>query len=93
MSKLILFDFECKHCGSVFEELVYSNVRKLNCECGKVAKRIISGTHLDYTGMALSGEGMETAIDKFDRGHRERKAIEERTYAEHGDYGKSAYGH
>lgn len=92
MSKLILFDFECKHCGSVFEELVRSDVREFNCECGHAAKRIVSGTHLDYQGMATSGDGMETAADRFDRMHRQRKAIEERSYREHGDYGAQPGG-
>lgn len=88
MSKLLMFDFECSRCGVTFEDLVRSNVRGLPCECGGTAWRVISGTHLDYASMATHGEGMETAIDKFDRAHRERKAIDEKHYANHGDYGK-----
>jgi hypothetical protein len=90
MSKLILFDFECQG-GHRFEELVKSEIRELACpRCGQAALRQISPVRLDYYGMALSGDGMETAIDKFDQRHRERRTIEERNEREHGDYGKPA---
>lgn len=83
----MLFDFECQD-GHRFEELVQPTVRKIPCvECGYAAYRQISAPHLDYTGMAMT-DGMETAADKFDKSHRQRRAIEERNYNNHGDYGK-----
>lgn len=89
MSKLLMFDFECVN-GHRFEELVRSEVHyKLCPQCGTPADRQISPVRIDYTGMATAGEGTETAIDRFDKAHRERRAIEERKYRDHGDYGKS----
>lgn len=85
-----MFDFECSACKHVFEELVRSKEREQICpECGQLAKRTISPVRIDYTGIATSGDGMETSIDRFDHMHRQRRVIEERTYREHGDYGKS----
>lgn len=40
--------------------------------------------------MAMQDGATPTAIDHFERVHRERKAIEERSYREHGDYGTHA---
>lgn len=87
MSKLMMFDFECQG-GHRFEELVSSSTRKIACSyCGDPAYRQISPVRLDYTSMAMT-DGMETAACRFDRSHRERRAIEERNYNNHGDYGK-----
>lgn len=94
MSKLLMFDFECLG-GHRFEELVKSDSKApVPCpECGYAAIRQISPVRLDYQAMATSGDGMPTAIDKFDKSHRERRAIEERNYANHGDYGKPPGSH
>lgn len=91
MSKLIMFDFKCTVCGAEFEELVDPAHRKIAClKCGATAERQISVVHIDKLGMATSGDGFETSIDYFDKVHRERKAIEDKAYAEHGDYGHAA---
>jgi putative FmdB family regulatory protein len=87
MSKLMMFDFECQD-GHRFEELVSSKVRKITCPtCGDPAYRQISAPRIDYTGMAMT-DGMETAADRFAKSHEQRRAIEERNYKNHGDYGK-----
>lgn len=90
--KLILFDFECPEHG-VFEDLVKSSVRSVPCpQCKAPASRIISPVRIDRLGMATSDGATPTSIDYFEKVHRERKAIEEKTFAEHGDYGNHAGG-
>lgn len=90
MSKLLMFDFKCASCDVTFEDLVQSEIRQLECpKCGATACRQISPVRLDYTGMATQ-EGFPSAADHFSRTHRERKAIEDRSYREHGDYGAAA---
>lgn len=90
MSKLIMFDFKCASCDATFEDLVQPDIRELQCPvCGATARRQISPVRLDYAQMAMS-EGMPSAADHFARVHRERKAIEERSYEKHGDYGSAA---
>lgn len=90
LSKLILYDFECPLHG-LFEELVNSSVRESPCpQCGAPAQRTISPVRIDRTAMALQDGATPTSIDHFERIHRERKAIEDRAYSEHGDYGNHA---
>lgn len=90
MSKLLMFDFECTLHG-LFEDLVKSDIRQIPCpQCGAPAQRTISPVRIDRTAMALQESATPTAIDHFDRIHRERKAIEERSYRDHGDYGNHA---
>lgn len=90
--KLILFDFNCPTHGD-FEGLVKSTVRVLPCpKCSRTSVRQISAVRIDKSAMALQEGASPTAIDHFERVHRERRAIEERTYAEHGDYGNHAGG-
>lgn len=92
MSKLILFDFECPVHGK-FEELVKSDVRHSPCpRCAAPASRQISPVKIDKIGMALQEGASPTSIDYFERIHRQRKKIEDATYAEHGDYGTHAGG-
>lgn len=91
MSKLLMFDFHCAECGADFEELVGSATQTIQCaKCGANADRQISPVRFDRLKAAASGDGMTGAIDYFEKVHRERKAIEERKEAEHGDYGAAA---
>jgi putative FmdB family regulatory protein len=88
--KLILFDFLCAEHG-LFEELVKPEIHQAPCpKCGSSAQRQISAVRIDKTGMALQDGATPTSIDHFERVHRERRRIEEKTYREHGDYGPSA---
>lgn len=90
MSKLILFDWRCKSCEAEFEELEHSDVFRLPCpKCGETALRIISCPRIDKTAMALQDGATETSIAHFERIHQQQKAKEEKSYREHGDYGKS----
>lgn len=90
MSKLILFDFECPKCG-IFEELVQPTEKSAQCpRCESPAPRIISPVKIDRLGMAVQEGASPTSIDYFERVHRQRKAIENKCYEAHGDYGSHA---
>ncbi len=41
---MILFDFECKKCGKVFEDLVKADEVVAPCECGYIANRCMPKT-------------------------------------------------
>lgn len=45
---------------------------------------------IDRMGMAVQAGATETSISYFERAHRQRKAIEDKRFAEHGDYGSAA---
>lgn len=90
MSKLILFDFKCTKCEHIFEELTAPGDYWCKCpKCGSNAQRQLSTPTIDYKAFALSSGATATSIDKFDRVHRQRKAIEQRNWENHGDYGKA----
>lgn len=87
MSKRLLFDFECPVHGQ-FEDLVKVSTKTLPCpQCSRTSARLFPAPRIDMIGMATGEGATPTAIDHFDRIHRERRAIEEKRFAEHGDYG------
>lgn len=87
MSKLILFDFECAKHGR-FEDLAKPDVRQVPCpKCGRDAQRQISPVRIDRLRIATTAGASPESIAYFDRVHRQQKAIEDRKYDEHGDYG------
>lgn len=86
----MLFDFECAEHGR-FEDLVKPDCRSAPCPvCGQNAPRQISAPRIDHYHMALSDSASPESVRKFERMHRERKAKEDRSDAEHGDYGHAA---
>lgn len=90
MSKLILFDFDCPTHG-LFEELVYPHVHEAPCpRCQTNARRQISPVRIDKLSLALTSNPSPESLAYFDKVHRERKAIEDRAYERHGDYGHAA---
>lgn len=87
-----MWDWLCPEHGS-FEDLAHSDVRQMPCPyCGANAPRQIPAPRIDKMGMALQSGATETSIAHFERVHRERKAIEDRSYRDHGDYGSHAGG-
>lgn len=84
-----IYDFECPR-GHTFEEYVTLEVRQWLCECGCLATRLMPAPRIDRSHIALSASASPESIAHFDRVHRERRAIEEKSLANHGDYGKSA---
>jgi protein-arginine kinase activator protein McsA len=89
--KLMMFDFGCSACGLVSEDLVDPSTRIINCpNCGKPASRMISPVRIDRSAIALTEGASPESIAHFDHVHRERRALEEKRFAEHGDYGSAA---
>ena len=87
--KLMLWDFECSEHG-VFEELAQPSEKTARCpRCQSPAPRIISPVRIDRMAMALQDGATDSSIRHFERAHRQRKAIEDKRFRDHGDYGTS----
>jgi len=90
MSKLMYFDFICRACGSAFEDMIKPDERTAPCpRCGELGDRQVSPVRIDRTAIALTVGASPESIDHFTRIHEQRKKIEEKTFANHGDYGKA----
>lgn len=64
---MILYDFECTECGTIFEKLVPSDNRVTPCRvCGNEAKRMISPVHSKLEGWSGDFPG---AAMKWEREH------------------------
>ncbi len=84
-----LYDYECMG-GHVFEELTYGEPTAYCVQHDVYAQRLFPAPRIDRSGMALSASASPESIAHFDRVHRERRALEEKRHADHGDYGKAA---
>lgn len=91
---MILHDFECQSCGVVTEHLVSSSVYEIDCiYCLGTTKRVIlQAAKPHWSSLAMGDSASPEAIDRFERLHKQQKAKEEKTYAEHGDYGPASGG-
>lgn len=82
--KLILFDFRCQQCSSVFDDLVKPDVFEAPCpECGGNGTRLVSKPRIDPR-MGLDPDGFPTMGDKWAQVRAQRKKVEERREREHG---------
>lgn len=89
MSKLILWEFRCTKCGDAFEDLAKPDVYWSKCpKCGANARREITPVRIDRTRIAGTIGASPESINHFDRVHKQQKMKEERSKANHGDYGK-----
>lgn len=81
-------DFRCD-AGHVHEALVSHTVEERECEvCGNPAKRVfLKAPTLNYLAMGTQKYVSPEFQDRFDKLHSDQKAKEERSLAEHGDYG------
>jgi len=84
-----LHDYECTKCGNVHEHFVYGSVENLECiDCGGLAKRVyLVAAKPHWAALAQGDSASPEAIARFDRVHRQQKAKEDKSFAEHGDYG------
>lgn len=89
---LMFYDFSCTKCDLVSEAFVNTSEMSIECpECKATARRILSAVRIDKSRIACSGySASPESIRHFDRVHKQRKALEEKTFKEHGDYGKAA---
>lgn len=88
MSK-ILHDFKCGQCDTVRERYVDSSQDTAICsECGGIAHRVfLTPPKLDWSGIGAQASASPEFVDKFEKVHKQQKAIEDKAMAEHGDYG------
>lgn len=88
---MILFDFRCTKCALIFEELVNAGDYWCPCpNCKANAQRIMSPVRIDRSRIALSNSASPESIRHFDRVHKQRRQLEEKSFRDHGDYGKAA---
>lgn len=85
-----LYDYRCP-ARHVHEARENSDTRSRQCpECDATAVRVILvAAKLDYGSMAMGESAGTTAIDRFERQHKEQRAKEEKSLREHGDYGRA----
>jgi hypothetical protein len=89
---MILHDYRCVN-GHVEEHYVKSAELTRVCHCGEKSVRVIlSAAKLDYGSMAMGESAGTTAIDKFEKMHKDQRKREERFAKEHGDYYNRAPG-
>lgn len=86
------YDFSCTDCNRISEAFTNTTETSIECpHCSGIAGRILSPVRIDKSRIACSGDSASPeSIRHFDRVHRQRKALEEKTFKEHGDYGKAA---
>lgn len=60
-------------------------------KCGGATKRVVtSAPRVDWLGMGAQKNAGPEFVDRWEKMHKDRKAYEERTEKEHGDYGPAA---
>jgi|TARA_S200002703_G_C3703566_1_gene216099 hypothetical protein len=88
---MILHDFRCEECGTVEEHMCSADDIMSVCDtCGAVSHRVfkqLAKPH--WLALAQGASASPEAIDRFERMHKQQKAKEDKTYAEHGDYGNA----
>lgn len=90
---LILHDYRCAN-GHVTEAYVQATERSRPCPiCDEQSVRVIlSCAKLDYGSMAMGESAGTTAIDRFEKQHKDQRKREEKFYKEHGEYYNRAPG-
>lgn len=87
MSKLIVFEFLCDSCGTVFDDLVQPDVYETQCSsCGGSGKRLISAARIDWQAFVHGTTASEPAIDKWNKMRQKKMDIEKRKLQDHGTY-------
>jgi hypothetical protein len=94
---MILHDFRCTECSEVEEHYCRAGEQASVCDaCGGVSQKILrSLAKPHWSSLAQGDSASPEAISRFERMHKQQKAKEDKSYAEHGDYGAApgASGH
>lgn len=86
------YEYTCPACTHECEVWCKVTERKdQECpECGEIlAQRVRTPAQPHWTSLAMGESASPEAIKKFDKMRRQRQAKEQKTFAEHGDYGKT----
>ena len=71
--RLKLYDYECSECG-VFERLVEGYIRRVECDCGRIAHKIISAPRIHDLNNHMKGTDLlDSHGGYFDHNLRDRK--------------------
>lgn len=91
---MILHDFRCEDCGLETEHLIPREQKIEVCpDCNGISHRVILvAAKPDWAGLAQGENASPEAISRFERVHKQQKAKEDKSYAEHGDYGPAPGG-
>ncbi len=89
------FSFRCSTCGHTEDRFVHRSERTYQLctikACGRrMTQVLLHAPALDWIRMAQGTSAGPEFIDRFNKNHRNRKAYEEKSYEEHGDYGPAA---
>jgi hypothetical protein len=86
---MIIHDYRCEECNQVEEHYVSQEDQLWICdECGGVSHRVIlQAAKPHWLSLAQGDSASPEAINKFEKMHKNQKAKEDKSYAEHGDYG------
>lgn len=70
-----LYEFVCPHCNAVIEKICASDVYVQSCDCGTLAKRIISipTIKLDGTDPGFPGAYMKWGNDREKRAEKKAR--------------------
>lgn len=86
------YNYTCPNCGH--QEDIFCKVsERLEQTCGECSAptsqvvRVAPRPH--WTSLAMGDSASPEAIKMFDKMRRERRAKEEKTFREHGDYGRA----
>lgn len=89
----IVYDYTCPACTYKLDDhfVKRANMDSVECpECGENMRRLPSVPNLDWDSLAMGDSASPEAISHWERKHKQRKAQEAKSKAEHGDYGPAA---
>lgn len=86
------YDFRCPrgHVHEAFVKIIDRDEPRTCPECDATTDRVLlTAPKLDYGSMAQGESAGTTAIDKFEKQHKQQRAKEERSFDRNGDYGRA----
>ena len=86
------YDYQCDNCGHSEEIFCKVSEREeQRCgECSQTTRQVIRhAPRPHWTSLAMGASASPEAIKMFDKMRREQKAKEDKSFRDHGDYGKA----
>lgn len=86
------YEYKCPNCGH--EDDIWTTVSKRKdqvcSECGNATTQVVrTPAQPHWTSLAMGESASPEAVKKFEKMRREQRQKEEKSYSNHGDYGKS----
>lgn len=86
------FNFTCKACGQKDDIFCKISEREVQVctACDNITKQVVrQAPQPHWTSLAMGSSPSPEAVKKFDSMRRDQRIKEEKSMADHGDYGKS----